>query len=480
MTINKRTNFEGGIDMYGFTIDRTDSLSFTKQLQNQMRIAILDGKLEAGERLPPSRKMAKELSLSRNTIIQVYEQLIAEGYLYTIEGSGTYVVNIGRLRTAERPKSFLYTNVSPKIENGIIFTAGDPDATLFPNARWGLALRSASIERKSHSYPYESFAGMDSLRKEIRDYVYRVKGITCDYQQIIIASGTSGTLDLIARTFKKKNSSIVMEDPCIHFVKPIFESYEYLVQPVSVDEQGMKVEQVVEINDTDLIYVVPSHQFPLGGILPAARRIALLQYANEKNAYVIEDDYDCEFRYGGEPLQPLRNLDPERVIYCGSFSKIFSPSLRIGYAILPQALYYDINKQMDACSLWVNPTVQEALAELLKERFIDKHVYKMKKVYEKKRMYLMECLHKAFGTKATVSGENAGLHLLLRLHRDLTKEDAQAFLENGVEVEFVEEYSMIKGNHKNELVLGYGKLSFMEIEEGVNRLKRALERTPPA
>ncbi len=462
--------------MYGFEISRTDSLSFTKQLQNQIRSAILDGKIKAGEKLPPSRNMAKELSISRNTVIQVYEQLIAEGYLFSTAGSGTFAVDFGRLSKPEIPKPPCHISSLQRKKDVIFFTAGDPDDTLFPHARWGLALRVACLEQMSHAYPYEDFTGNDVLRKEISNYVYRVKGIACDYRQIVITTGTSGALDLIAKTFKKKESRILIEDPCIPFVKNIFESYDYEVVPVSVDGQGIIVEQLLRQEEAGLIYVVPSHQYPLGGILPATRRIALLQYANQYNAYVIEDDYDCEFRYGGEPLQPLRNLDPERVIYCGSFSKIFSPSLRIGYAILPSELCDDINHQMDACNLWVNQVIQLALAELLKERYLDKHVYKMKKVYEKKRRYLIDCINKEFGNHAQVSGENAGLHLLLRFDRELTKEDALAILESGVEVELVEEDSIIKGNHKNEIVLGYGKLSFEEIEEGVIRLKRAIWR----
>ena len=460
--------------MYGFEINREDSLSFMKQLQNQIRTAILEGKLKAGEKLPPSRSMARELGVSRNTVIQVYEQLIAEGYLTSIEGSGTYVVAVGTLIKTVASERSVQIHKKINKNNMISFTAGDPDSSLFPTARWALAVRGASMDQTSHSYPDEDYAGTIKLRKEISEYVYRVKGIACYYQQIVITAGTAGAIELIAKAFKKNNSKIVIEDPCIEFIKNIFDCYDYEIQPVYVDEQGLVVEQLEMIKETDLMYVVPSHQFPLGGVLPAARRIALLRYANEHNAYVIEDDYDCEFRYNGEPLQPLRNLDPERVIYCGSFSKIFSPTLRIGYMILPHHLLDRVNELMTASNQWVNITIQLALAELLEQKYLDKHVYKMKKAYERKRMHLMKCINTVFGNHAKVLGENAGLHLLLCYERELTKQDVEAITMSGVEVDFVEDYSMVKGRHKNELVLGYGNLSFEEIEEGVKRLKRAI------
>ena len=462
--------------MYGFVINRNDTLSISKQLQNQIRSTILAGKLQAGEKLPPSRSMAKELGVSRNTVIQVYEQLIAEGYLDSITGSGTYVVDIGRLLKPESPQLMLHTN-QPSIRKDMLsFSAGDLDTQLFPYSRWSLELQRASLVQTNHSYPRDNYVGNDILRKEICDYVYRAKGIDCDYRQIAITAGTSGSLDLLARLLKKKKNKILIEDPCISFVKSIFSSYNYTIEPIPVDEHGIDMKCVEKCSDADLIYVVPSHQYPMGGVLPVARRIALLQYASAQNLYVIEDDYDCEFRYCGEPVQSLRNLEPERVIYCGSFSKIFSPSIRMGYMILPCPLCKDINEVMEDTNMWVNPTLQLAMAEFLKQKYLDKHVYKMKKLYAKKRLHLMNCIQKTFGSRVEVSGENAGLHLLFRFEREFTKEDAQALDKIGIEVEFVEDYSMLNGMHKNELVLGYGKLSLQEIAEGVKRLKAALDK----
>lgn len=460
--------------MYGIEIDRMNTLSISKQLQNQLRTSILNGSLIAGERLLASRSMAIDMGISRNTVIEAYEQLIAEGYLISNRGSGTYVVDIGRLIIPKK-ETIQYNPVKlPNKENIIAFNAGNPDAKLFPKTIWSKMLKQASMEADFHTFSFDNFAGHDKLRRVIREYVYRVKGIVCDYHQIIVTPGTSGGMDLLAKTLKYSHKKIAIEDPCITFVRNNFSNYGYELCPISVDHHGMEIEALNKVTNVDLIYVSPSHQYPIGGILPAARRIALLQYANQQNAYVIEDDYDCEFRYHGEPLQSLRNLNTERVIYFGSFSKIFSPALRVGYMIVPHHLCSEIVNQMELSNLWVNPTLQLALAEFIELKYLEKHIYKVKKVYEKKRLHLIKCIEEAFKTHAKVSGECAGLHLLFCYQRDFTNQDMKALSDAGLDVEFVEDYAIVKGKHKNELILGYGDLSFSEIEEGVRRMKKVL------
>jgi GntR family transcriptional regulator/MocR family aminotransferase len=302
-----------------------------------------------------------------------------------------------------------------------------------------------------------------------------VKGIVCDYEQIIIIPGTSGGMDILAKTLERRSNRIAVEDPCIDFVKNIFSKAGYDICPVGVDSQGMDINELKKTGSVDLIYVVPSHQYPIGGVLPASGRIALLNYANEQSAYVIEDDYDSEFRYKGESLQALRNLCPDSVIYLGSFSKIFSPSLRLGYMILPKHLCGQVMKQMELSNTWVNTTEQLALAEFINQMLLDKHIYKMKKLYEKKRLHLMKCLTDAFGKGVKVTGEYAGLHLLASFDRELTENDLQRMKENGIEIDFVEDSALIKGKHRNQLVLGYGELSPDRIEEGIRRLKTSLD-----
>lgn len=459
--------------MFGLEIDKTSAMSNTKQLENQIREAILSGKLSAGDRLPPTRNLAKEMQIARNTVIQAYEQLKAEGFLTSIEGSGSYVAEIGKL---PKPKLLPYKiRKDVKKEDDIIsFDAGEPDIRAFPRITWARLLKEACLIGEEKAFTYHYFSGHPKLKKAIRSYVYRMKGILCEDEQIIIVPGTAGGMEILAKVFERRRNRIAIEDPCIHFVKKVFSDHKYELCSIEVDGQGMVVEKLYRINSMDLIYVVPSHQFPIGGIFPAARRVALLQYASDRNAYIIEDDYDSEFRYKGETLQALWNLDQERVIYSGSFSKIFAPSLRMGYMILPGHLCEQAAYQIRESNLWVNTLEQLAMANFLEERLMDRHIYKMRKLYEGKRIHLIRCLTEAFGNRIEISGEFAGLHLLLSLDRTLNEKDYQALTENGARVDYVEEYAMVKGKHSNQMVLGYGGLSLLHIEEGVRRIKKAL------
>lgn len=467
--------------MYGFEINRDLPLSNAKQLENQVRDAILSGKLAAGVKIMPSRSMAAELGIARNTVIQVYEQLIAEGYLVSIEGSGTYVADVGRLPEYSKPVEKIKsvagktkTGSKPKHKDIISFQAGNPDITAFPRAVWAKLLKEACLDADTRAFTYSYVGGHPILQNAICTYVYRMKGIQCAPEQIVITSGAAGGMDLLVKTLSGHCQKAAVEDPCMDFVKNILENQNYKVCPVEVDHQGMNINRLRELEGIDLLYVVPSHQYPLGGVLPAARRIALIGYASEQNAYVIEDDYDSEFRYKGEALQALRNLDPERVIYIGSFSKIFSPAIRLGYMILPKSLLEPVIKQIELSNQWVNTLVQLAMAEFINQRWMDKHIYRMRKLYENKRLHLMKCLEEAFGGCIRISGEYAGLHLLVSLDRELTDTDRSMLESHRIDIDFVEDYCMLKGKHRNQLVLGYGELTLEQIDDGVKRLKTAL------
>ncbi len=461
--------------MYGFEINRDLSMPIAKQMEHQIRTAILGGKLVAGDRLLPTRNAARDLGIARNTVIHVYEQLSAEGYLVSREGSGIYVADIGKLPQPKLlPKAPVRKTMKDK--DVIAFDAGTPDIGAFPRNQWAKLLKKACQEAENDSFTYGDFAGELRLRRAISSYLYRMKGILCSEEQVIIIPGAAGGIEILAKVFKQKKGRIAVEDPCIHFVKSIFGEHNYELCPVEVDGQGMMVEKLQDYEDIDLIYTVPSHQFPLGGVLPAMRRIALLRYANEQNAYVIEDDYDSEFRYRGEVLQAMCSLDQERVIYLGCFSKIFAPSLRMGYMILPGHLCEPVIRRMQQSNLWAGGVEQLAMAEFLEQRLMDKHIYRMRKLYEHKRRHLIRCLMEAFGNQIEISGEWAGMHLLVSIDHDLTEQKLQIMEEQGVEIDCVEDYAIIKGRNRNRIVLGYGGLTLAQIEEGIRRIKNALDR----
>jgi GntR family transcriptional regulator/MocR family aminotransferase len=224
-----------------------------------------------------------------------------------------------------------------------------------------------------------------------------------------------------------------------------------------------------------LIYVVPSHQFPTGSVLTIRRRLELLCHARSCGAYIIEDDYDSEFRYEGEPIQTLRHLDPERVVYLGSFSKIFSPTLRMGYMILPWEAIERMRLAMESVNMSVPVLLQRALALFLHSGQLEHHIYKMKRLYSKKRLLLIKELKRTFGDTIRISGENAGMHLMVTFkNRSLCKEDFEKLRAGHVEAEWSEDYAVQKGAHESGMILGYGALTEGEISLGVARLRKAL------
>ncbi|MFZ5989611.1 MAG: PLP-dependent aminotransferase family protein [Bacillota bacterium] len=465
--------------MFGLHIDKSLSVSIAQQLITQIRYQVLQGKLKGGEKLPPSRNLAKELNVARNIIIQVYDQLIAEGYLESRVGSGTFIIDLksfhlnqpaGQNKTIrhEEPMTYIRDNV-------IDFHSGNPDVSHFPRIQWAKILKETCLEAPSDTFGYGPVAGEPPLRSAISRYLFRTKGIDCHPDHIFIVPGATLGVDLLCKVFHKDIDNVVIEDPCISFVQHTFMQNGFSIHPVPVDHQGIKTFELPENHKIKLIYVVPSHQFPIGSILPIGRRLQLLDYARDRNAYIIEDDYDSEFRYEGGPIMSLHHLDPERVIYLGTFSKIFSPSLRLGYIILPSNLIKRVYTFMELINIRTPSLEQLAMARFIDTKLIDRHVYKMKKVYQKKRKHLINSLYLAFGDKVRVAGENAGLHVLTAF-KDLEfhPSDFQKFLENGVEVDWVEDYAIRKGLHINQLVLGYGNISLEQITVGVQRIKEVI------
>lgn len=463
--------------MFGFKIDRQAEATITGQLTAQIRDAILCGKIEAGSKMPPTRSLARELGVSRNSVLLSYEQMIAEGYLTSAAGSGTFAADIGRLPAIKKPPA---PAAAPDAQGGeaedvIRFYAGTPDVSALPRAAWAKALRDACLDADDAAFGYGSPKGCPELTAALAGYLYRAKGIYCDPGRIVITPGTANSLTLIARLLYREGGCAAAEDPCISFVPGAIGKSGMRILPVEAGENGICTDALPEGPDVRLLYVSPSHQYPLGGVLPVKRRLDLLHYAQTHNAYVAEDDYDSEFRYQGEPIQSLWHLGGERTVYMGSFSNTFYPSLRIAYMVLPRSLSGAVDALTGETNISVGAVEQLALARLIGSKQMDRHVYRMKRLYDTKRRLLLRCLKDAFGTRLKISGEMAGLHLVAAFERDFTQEDQKAFADNGVEPDFAEDYAIVKGRHRGKLVLGYGNLSFQQTEEGVRRLKKALD-----
>jgi GntR family transcriptional regulator/MocR family aminotransferase len=461
--------------MFGLRLDRTSALSLPQQLTRDIRDRVLAGRLACREELPASRHLARELGVSRNVVVQAFEQLVAEGYLASRVGSGTFVAELALPRPAPRPAPTPDQPAAPAARALISFNPGLPDLARFPRRRWAKTLRDVCLEARAGAFGYGPVEGERALREALVSYLWRSKGIECRPEQLVIVAGAAQGAALLAQLWRGAGR-VVVEDPGYDHVRRIFERSGVALAPVPADREGLRVEALPASGDCAGIYVVPSHQFPLGGVLPIQRRLRLLDYARRKGALIVEDDYDSDFRYRGEPIQSLRHLAPEQVVYLGTVSKTFSPGLRLGFLIVPDHLRRRLCRLKEELNLRTPPLEQLALARFLADRSLDRHVFKMKRVYQAKRRCLIEALRRSFGDSVRVAGEDAGLHLLAEfLDRRFRKADFARLTEHGVQADWVEDYACLKGHHRHRLVLGYGALAPHEIESGVRRLKQALD-----
>jgi GntR family transcriptional regulator/MocR family aminotransferase len=270
---------------------------------------------------------------------------------------------------------------------------------------------------------------------------------------------------------------MIVEDP---MTIPIYENFIRLglhVEPIEVDDQGMRTDLLPNNKRPRGIFVTPSHQFPLGGILPVQRRIELIRFTQESGSYIIEDDYDSEFRHQGSPLPALQELAPDRVVYVGTFSKMLFPGLRLGYVVLPPTLIEEFVGRKRIHDLGCPTVDQLTLARFIDEGHLQRHILQMKKLYAKRRLTLIRSLAKAFGDKVRILGDATGMHLIADfLKLRFSPKEVERFRSGGVRVYPVEEYAIVHGRHANRLVFGYGNLSPEQIERGVSRLAQLLNK----
>lgn len=468
--------------MYGLNVDRNLEQSVVQQLIIKLRELILEKRLKSGDKLPPTRVLAEELKIARNSIIEVYEQLIAEGYLVSRVGSGTFVADLPELDKRMPDKSMEQRATAPSAmvqadKGEALFIAGQPEMAAFPRRLWAKLHQEVCLETPVKTFGYSSVQGEYALRRSIADYLFRSRSLSCTPEEIVVFSGTAQGIDLMAALFQDKKRPVGVEDPGDGFSATIFARRGLSVSPIPVDAQGICVEALKNVEPLAALYVVPSHQFPLGGMLPIQRRLGLIEYAEATGAFIIEDDYDGEFRYQGQPIPALRSLSTRRVIYLGTFSKTLAPTLRLSFAVIPHELKEGIIGLKETLNMRTPSLDQLVLARFLETKAMDRYVYKMKRIYAGRRRFLIHMLNEAFGEAIKITGENAGLHLVAEFNRiNFDDNVRQSLLNEGIRVETVEEYALIKGNHRDKLVLGYGASDEEAIRSGVHRMRCALEK----
>jgi GntR family transcriptional regulator/MocR family aminotransferase len=477
-----------------------------QQLYMHLQAAILSGELRTGTKLPSTRELADEFNISRNTVLNAYRQLIAEGYLESITGSGTFVAHVlpdlllttpgittplkERVNRAGLGKPSFSKHASLQLtvpqmapsgalsKNGLPrpFSFGMPALNSFPYELWSqLVIRSARRMPVS-AFKYQDASGYRPLREAIAAHVTISRRVHCTPEQIVIVSGAQGGLDLASRMLINDADPVWMEDPGYFGAHGAFRGAGADIIPIPVDNEGLVVEEgIVRAPQARLVYITPSHQFPLGVTMSLTRRLMLLDWAKRANAYILEDDYDSEYRFSGRPLSALQGLDnAECVIYIGTFSKVLFPALRIGFLILPTSLvdaFLSVRRLMDVHT----PILEQAvLADFIAEGHFRRHLRRMRTLYAERRDALLDAARKL---PLDIYAPEAGVHCIAWLPDgldDITL--VRKAMENGLNLWPLSKFCL-KPLERKGLVLGFGEYSVQEIRDGVRRLAAAMRST---
>lgn len=437
----------------------------SEQLESGLREAIRAGRLRAGTRLPSSRSLAAQLGVSRRLVVEVYEQLGAEGYLAAARGSGTRVASGERRGIVAPepppPEPMLYPTT------GISLFAGAPDLSLFPRRAWGRALRRALAELPDARLGYGEFAGATELRVAVAEHLARARAAASDPARVVVTAGFQQGLRLFCQLVRNRGGRrIAVEDPGYPVNGWTIESERLEVVPIAVDEDGVDVEALAAA-DPDAAVVTPAHSLPTGSVLAPERRRALVAWARERGALVLEDDYDAELRYDRRgPAGALQGLAPEVVVLAGTVSKTLAPALRLGWLLLPGELVAGAVVGRAAADSG-GPRIEErALAELIASGGFDRHLRAARQRYRAKRALLLEELARELPA-ARVRGVAAGLHALLELPGGCEEAAVvRRSAADGVHVQGLADFTRGHGRGP-ALVLGYGLPSERELREAV-------------
>ena len=399
-------------------IDRTDSAPIYEQLYNRLMEAILSGSFPPGSALPATRKLAEDLSISRNTVNKAYQQLAAEGYIQPHTGSG-FKVNEIHIPGTTVGTGRSFKPLPQPVPVRYDFDYGNIDNQTFPYKQWRKSVnRVLDAAEVCPSILYPHYMGEAALREEVARYLYRSRSVKCSPEQVIITCGHQYSVDILANVFSHGQKRCAMEDPGYDGIRSVFINHDYNMHYIPVEDDGILVDQVKSL-PLELLYVTPSHQFPIGAVLSVAKRLQLLEWAEETGAYIIEDDYDSELRYYTNPIPSMQSLDQhERVIYTGTFSKALSPAIRIAYIVLPHDLLPRYHELYQLFGSQVSPLHQLALADFIAEGHFERNINRLRTLYRKKQDALKEAIAEVFGDRISVSGEGAGLHLLLDINTD--------------------------------------------------------------
>ncbi|AMP02323.1 bacterial regulatory s, gntR family protein [Collimonas arenae] len=461
-----------------------------RQIYLAIREAILSQLLPSGLQLPSSRDLAGELGISRNTVTYAYEQLIAEGYLETRPGSGTFIADTtpdqipeARLNTLPLTdpsgQSELSAHGAQLIRQAGVsdlqwgaFMPGVPDVTLFPNKIWSRLQNKHWRRSRAELLTYGEAGGYLPLREAIAEYLRMARSVNCNASQVIITTGIHQSLDIVVKLLGEHGDSAWVEDPCYWGTRSVLNSLGIKPVAIPVDAEGMRMRLANLRQPPRFICATPSHQYPLGMVMSLSRRRMLLEYAATRKVWIIEDDYDSEFRYGSRPLASLQGMDTnDRVLYMGTFSKTMFPSLRIGFLVVPESLANAFAIGVSELYRGSQVFLQAIMADFMTEGHFASHIRRMRVLYAERLQLLQAAIERHFGDRITLTGGEAGLHLALGLPPQCDDiAISRAAREVGIVARPLSRYFMNSDTARNGLLLGYACVPNEQIGPAFDKL----------
>ena len=461
--------------MRTYHLDATSKTPLYEQLYRAIRQDIMSGALEGGERLPSKRRLAEHLEISQITVETAYSQLLAEGYLISKPRSGYYVQQFERPASVPAAVREFPEPKCARIPYRYDFKTNIVDTDCFPFATWARLLRSELTDKASKLLEAAAPQGVPELRREICRYLAEFRGLSVQPEQVVVGAGSEYLVNLIIQLLGR-DRRYSLENPGYPKLDQIFRAGDVPVTPIALDDSGLQVEPLRQ-SGASVVYLTPSHHFPLGIVMPAARRMAVLRWAEEEpDRYIIEDDYDSEFRYASRPIPAMKEMDhADRVIYLNTFAKSLAPSLRIGYMVLPYRLLNAFQSRLGFYSSTVPSFEQYTLARFLSSGSFEHHVNRIRNQYKARRDALLAALAKSrLAPFIKISGAEAGLHILLTLLCGMSEQEMiHTAAREGVHVYGLSEYYIAQHDlcPPSTVILGYAGIQ--EFQEAVSCLERA-------
>jgi len=448
------------------------------KIYNRIKSQITAGTLEPHTKLPSIRSLCAELAVSHNTVEYAYQQLLAEGYIYSKPKSGYYVSLLDSEFTqpsSQNSGSHLTRLSGKQPVYSFDFHPASLAPESFPVSLWRKLLAECLQDEPRQFACYGSLQGDWALRSEIRSYLARSRGVLCETEQIVVCSGLQDSLSIIVPILRPQHSLLAVEEPGHFIPRSVFQNHLFATTPIPVHNDGLDL-SALQASQSTVVYVTPSHQFPLGHIMPVANRLKLIDWAESVGGVIIEDDYDSELRYQGSPVPALQGLRPQAsIIYIGTFSKVLSPALRVSYMVLPKRMLARYRQLFYESASNASLLEQRTLCKFMAGGHWERHLRKMRTIYKKKHDTLIQAVSRNFGDEAVIIGQGAGLHVVLELLNSVLSEAelikrAQA---KNIRLFPLSKTYIAKHSGKNLIMLGFGGVGSDKIDRGIELLYQA-------